>query len=303
MLFGWQLLADTLKTYKEAVRTKDFALSAELFLRPETDAESIRVQAAVLKDAVDAILVTDNQYGQLHLSSLVAAGVLIQNGIDPVLQLSCRNRNRISLLSDLMGAAAIGVTSLLLIRGERVPDGFEPRPKAVLDVNASELIRIATTMKADERLKTLPDFFVGGLVTAHGAKPGWVPEKLHTKIDAGVQFVQMHLCMNVELLRGYMKHLVADRSAQRISMMGSVAILSSAEDARWLRKHRPNVMIPEVLVDRLEHAVDPEEEGIRICAEVLQDLAQIPGIAGANIIASKDLTTIPKAIRQAGLGG
>jgi methylenetetrahydrofolate reductase (NADPH) len=292
-----------LKTYKDAVRTKDFALSAELFLRPETDAESIHAQAAVLRDDVDAILLTDNQYGQLHLSSLVAAGLLIQSGVDAVMQLSCRNRNRISLLSDLMGAAAIGVTSLLLIRGERVPDGFQPRPKAVLDVTASELIRIATTLKADERLKSLPDFFVGGLVTAHGAKPGWVPEKLHKKIDAGVQFVQMHLCMNVNLLREYMKHLVADRSAQRISMMGSVAVISSADDAKWLRKHRANVMIPDTLVERLENASDPEEEGIRICAEVLQELAQIPGIAGANIIASKDLTTIPKAIRLAGFGG
>jgi len=272
-------------------------------LRPETDAESIRAQAAVLKDDVDAILLTDNQYGQLHLSSLAAAGLLIQGGVDAVMQLSCRNRNRISLLSDLMGAAAIGVTSLLLIRGERVPDEFQPRPKAVLDVKAEELIRIATTMKSDERLKSLPDFFVGGLVTAHGAKPGWVPEKLHKKIDAGVQFVQMHLCMNVNLLRAYMKHLVADRSAQRISMMGSVAVISSADDAIWLRKHRPNVMIPDTLVERLENASHPEEEGIRICAEVLQELAQIPGIAGANIIASKDLTTIPKAIRLAGLGG
>lgn len=278
-------------------------MSAELFLRPETDAESIHAQAAVLQDDVDAILLTDNQYGQLHLSSLVAAGLLIQSGVDAVMQLSCRNRNRISLLSDLMGAAAIGVSSLLLIRGERVPDGFQPRPRAVLDVTAEELIRIVTTMKSDERLKSLPDFFVGGLVTAHGAKPGWVPKKLHKKIDAGVQFVQMHLCMNVNLLREYMKHLVADRSAQRISMMGSVAVISSADDAKWLRKHRANVMIPDTLVERLENASDPEEEGIRICAEVLQELAQIPGIAGANIIASKDLTTIPKAIRLAGLGG
>jgi methylenetetrahydrofolate reductase (NADPH) len=292
---------EILKTYKEAVRTRDFAISAELLLRPETDAESIRTQAAVLRNDVDAILLTDNQYGQLHLSTLAAASILLQIGIDPVVQLSCRNRNRISLLSDLMGAAALGVTSLLLVRGERVPDGFEPRPKAVMDVNASELIRIATTMKSDERLKTLPDFFVGGLVTAHGPKPGWVPGKLHKKIEAGLQFVQMHLCMNVNLLRDYMKFLVADRTAQRVSMMGSVAVLSSAEDAKWLRDHRPNVMIPEALVKRLEAATDPQEEGIRICAEVLQELAAIPGIAGANIIATRDLTTIPKAIRLANL--
>ena len=137
----------------------------------------------------------------------------------------------------------IGVTSLLLIRGARVPDGFEPRPKAVLDVSATELIGIATTMKADERLKSLPDFFVGGVVTPHGVKPNWVPRKLQEKIAAGAQFIQMHICMDVDLLRGYMKHLVAGNLIRRVSVMASVAVINSAEDANWLRENRPNVMI------------------------------------------------------------
>ena len=295
------MLGNHLKTFKKAIGKREFSVTAELFLRPETDAVSIREQAGVLADDVDGILLTDNQFGHLHLCTVAAASLLIDIGIDPIVQLSCRNRNRISLLSDLMGAAAIGVTSLLLVRGARVPDGFEPRPKAVLDVTATELIRIATTMKADERLKSLPDFFVGGVVTPHGAKPNWVPRKLQEKIEAGAQFIQMHICMDIDLLRGYMKHLVADKIIRRVSIMASVAVISSAGDARWLRENRPNVMIPDAVIERLEGADDPQKEGIRICAEVLRELATIPGIAGANVIATRDLATIPVAIRMAGI--
>jgi methylenetetrahydrofolate reductase (NADPH) len=290
-----------LKTFKEAIGTRDFSVTAEFYLRPETDAESIREQAGVLADDVDGILLTDNQFGHLHLCTVAAASLLIGIGIDPIVQLSCRNRNRISLLSDLMGAAAIGVTSLLLIQGARVPDGFEPRPKAVLDVSATELIGIATTMKADERLKSLPEFFVGGVVTAHGVKPNWVPRKLQEKIAAGAQFIQMHICMDIDLLRGYMKHLVAGKLIRRVSVMASVAVIESAEDAKWLRENRPNVMIPDAIVKRLECAEDPQNEGIEICAEVLRELTTIPGIAGANVIATRDLATIPAAIRLAGI--
>jgi methylenetetrahydrofolate reductase (NADPH) len=290
-----------LKTFKEAIGTRDFSVTAEFYLRPETDAESIREQAGVLADDVDGILLTDNQFGHLHLCTVAAASLLIGIGVDPIVQLSCRNRNRISLLSDLMGAAAIGVTSLLLIQGARVPDGFEPRPTAVLDVSATELIGIATTMKADERLKSLPDFFVGGVVTPHGIKPNWVPRKLQEKIAAGAQFIQMHICMDTELLRGYMKHLVAGKLIRRVSVMASVAVIESAEDAKWLRKNRPNVMIPDAIVERLERADDPQLEGIKICAEVLRELATIPGIAGANVIATRDLESIPAAIRLAGI--
>ena len=108
-----------MKTFKNAVHTRDFAVTAEIFLRPESDAESIRHQAEVLRDHVDAILLTDNQFGQVHMSTLVAASILMACGVDAIVQLSSRNRNRIALLSDLLGAAALGISSLLLVRGER----------------------------------------------------------------------------------------------------------------------------------------------------------------------------------------
>lgn len=290
-----------MRTFRDAVRSKEFSVSAEIYLRPETDAASIRQQVAVLKDSVDAVLLTDNQYGQLHMSPLAAASILLGCGVDPVVQVTCRNRNRIALLSDLLGAGAIGVTSLLLGAGERAPKGFKPRPKPVLDLKAADLIRTAATLKLDERLRNCPDFFVGGLVTPVAPRSGWKPKKLLDKIDAGAQFVQMHICMDMALLRRYMKHLVERKLLQRTSVIGAVAVLGSAEDARWLRENRPNVQLPEAFVERLNQAGDPESEGIRICAETIRDLQKTPGIDGVNIMAARSLEAIPEVLRAAGL--
>ena len=289
--------------FRDAIYQKDFALTAECFLRPETNAEAIRLQADVLRDSVDAVILTDNQHGQLHMSVLAASRLFLDNGVDPVMQLSCRNRNRIVLLSDLLGAAALGVSSLLLVRGDRVPDGFDPRPKAVFDVDAKELIATATTMNEDERLPSPPAFFIGGVVTPHGPKPGWVPKKLFEKVNAGLNFAVTHLCMDLPLLREYMKHLIGNELTRRIAVIVGTAVLSSAEDALWLRKHRPNAMIPDSLVDRLEKSADPLQEGVAICSEQLAELATIPGVNGANIMASTDLSLVPEAVSAAKLEG
>lgn len=290
-----------MKTFKDAVRTRDFALTAEIFLRPESDADSILLQAALLRDHVDAIMLTDNQFGQLHMSTLVAASILLGSGIDAVVQMTSRNRNRIALLSDLLGAGALGVTSLLLVRGERAPTGFDPKPKAVLDVNAIEFIRVASTVKSDPKLKYCPDFFVGGVITPQLPKPNWKAIRLEEKIDAGAQFIQTHICMNSGLLRGFMKHLVSEGLVKRASFIGAIAAIESADDARWLRNNRPNVMIPDALITRLDNASDPREEGMQICVETLQEMQEIPGMAGASIMATRDLASIPEIIERAGL--
>jgi methylenetetrahydrofolate reductase (NADPH) len=290
-----------LKTFKEAVRNNDFAISAEIYLRPETDSDSLRIQTDILKDSVDGVLLTDNQFGQLHLSTIAAASILLNNGVDPIVQLTSRNRNRIALISDLLGAGALGVTSLLLVAGERAPENLKPRPKPVLDLSAIDLILTANTVKIDEKLTVSPDFLVGGLVTPVMPKPNWKAKQLREKIDAGAQFVQTHICMDIELLRRYLRHLVENKLIQRTSVIGAVAVLADAEDAVWLRDNRPNVMLPDGIVERLQNAADPREEGIRICAETIRAMREIPGMAGVNLMATRDLTAIPEVIREAGL--
>ncbi|MFC1719994.1 methylenetetrahydrofolate reductase [Pseudomonadota bacterium] len=285
-----------MNTFSGAVRTKSFVFSTELFLRPESNAETIAAQTNLLKDHVDGILLTDNQGGRLHLSPLAAASLVMANGADPIVQLSCRNRNRIALLGDLLGLAAIGVSSLVVTKGNRVPEGFNPRPKAVFDIDATELITMACRMTGDECLPHLEDLFVGCIITPHEAQPGWVPEKLAKKADVGAQFAQTHICMDPALMAGYMKHLVAAGLPRRLSIFVSLAVLRSAEDARWLRNNLPNNRIPDEVIQRLEQAHDAEQEGVKICAEQLQQLAEIPGINGAHLIATRELATIGATI-------
>jgi len=282
------------------VRTRDFAIAARIALRPETNAAVIREHADILRDHVDAVLLTDNQFGQIHMSTLAGSALLVQNGVDAIMQLSCRNRNRIALLADLFGAAALGVTSLLLVRGHKVPEEIEPRPKAVLDVSATELIAIAMMMKSDDRLESFPDFFLGGVLAQH-PQAGKVPKKLIENIDAGAQFIQIPICMDIDLLQRYMKHLVANKLIRRVSVMAATAILQSGDDARWLRENRAMVQIPDAIVDRLDRADDPEREGITICIEQLSAIAEVPGISGATIMPGTNLADIPEIVKAAGL--
>ena len=290
-----------MNNFNKSLNTKDFTISSEIFLRPDTNEEAIKIQSDLLKDYVDAILVTDNQSGQLHMSSL-SAGIILKNlGIDPIVNLSCRNRNRISLTSELLGCASLGINNLILTRGEKIPKEVQPRPKAIMDMNATSLISLANQIRNDEKLPSNNDFLIGGVVTPFSPKQGWPAKNLSEKIDAGANFMITHTCLNMELISTYMKRLVATKLLRNMHLIVGIAILKSPEDAKWLRENRPNVMIPADAVERLEKANEPEKEGIKMCAENLRTLAKIPGISGAHIIASNTVLNIPEAITLANL--
>lgn len=291
-----------MKIFRDEIRKRDFVVTAECFLKPETDAESIRYQAETLRDSVDSIVLTDNHFGQPHMSPIAAARLMLDNDVDPIVELSCRNRNRVGLVADMLGACALGVSSLLLVRGRRVPEAITPRPKAVLDLKVDELIATAAALKSDEQLKSTTDFFIGSTVVPHAPEADWVPEKITSNVDAGAQFLLANANMDVRILRDYMSHLVAAKLTRRVTVVVSSLILTSADDARWLRDRRADVRIPDSVVHRLEKASDPREEGLAICAEHLSQLATIPGVSGANIIASTDLAMIPEVIDAADLG-
>lgn len=286
-------------TFRDAVRQKDFSISAELFLQPESNAESLTAQTALLRDHVDGVLLTDNQAGRLHLSTVAAASIVRAAGCDPIVQLSTRNRNRVALFAELLGAAAIGVTSVQLVRGRRVPDGFNPRPKAVLDVDVMELLQIASRMKQEDNLVHLPELFLGSILTVHRPKPDWTPRKLLAKADAGAQFVLSSLSMNTNVVRDFLRPLVAAGVPRRLNVFVTIAVFGSADDARFLRDSRRSHMVPDALIARLDAAADPEAEGIAIAAEQLRALAETPGVRGAHIIATRKLASIPAAIEAA----
>ena len=295
-----------MKTLREALRSEEFTLTAELSLRPGQDANEILKQAQTLGQAADAIQVPDSRHARPHMSNIAVASLLVQNGIDPVVHMNSRDRNRIAFQSDLLGAQGIGVSNLLLMRGSSLPKDHRPRTRGVFDVSAVDMIATAAAIRdgdalAGGQLSGVSKFYIGSVATIFNPETDWEPEKLIEKADAGAQFIQMQLCFDMDVLREYMARLVAAKLLWRFHVLVGLAVLPSADSARRLRKFLPDSIIPASLVQRLEQAGDPEQEGVKICAELLQALSEIPGIAGANLMTPGDPTTIAAAIRASGL--
>ena len=238
-------------SFREALATKDFVVTAELPLTPDATAQSLVDDAGSLEGYVDGILLTDNQYGRPHMAPSAAASILLGSGFDPIVQLSCRNRNRIALLGELLGANAMGVETLMLVRGSALPNSYKPRPKAVMDMGTKELIAAARKINDDESLNSKNTFLIGGTGTVHDPDPDWRPEELTAKVDAGLQLIITQLCHDTGILRNYMDFLVQQKLLRRLNVIVSVAIILSAEVAEWLRGTRRRAIIPEAYIDSL----------------------------------------------------
>ena len=290
-----------LQTFRQAIRTHDFTLSAELKLDSRATPSSIADQGHTLATRVDAVQITDNPVGRVHLSPLVAAAILLKHGIDPVLHMTCRDRNRVALHSDLLGAAALGVTSLLIMRGSKYPKDMTPRVKGVFDWGVNRLIADARAMRSDPDIAEPPDFFIGSTVTAFNPTKGWQPKKISVRADAGIKFVQTQLCFDVDVIKRYMMGLIAAHLLERVSVVIGVAPIPSADIAEWLKANLRGSVVPDATIKRLRRTSDPRREGIRICAELLQQIADIPGVSGASIMSFGDVDSVVQAVDGSGL--
>ena len=288
-------------TFKDALKTKNFVVTAHANLSHAPDAKSLIRQGELLRPHVDAVQLTDNPGAQVHISGVAAASLLLQQGIDPILHMTCRDRNRIALQSDLIGAAALGVTSVLVMRGDRIPDYMRPKVRSVFDTKAQELMAFVRDLRDSEDVPLVSDFFVGAAATIFDPDIGWTPGNLATKCDAGANFVQTQLCFDMEVVRNYMRQMVASQLTHRLYFMMALSPISSAEMAKWLRNSMKGALIPDSIIKRMEQARDPEHEGIEICSELLRELATIPGVSGANLLALGPLESINAAIDASGV--
>ena len=253
-----------------------------------------------LAGSVDGILLTDNEYGQTHMSTSIAAGLLLAKDVDPIVQLSCRNRNRIALLGELLGLRAMGVSSVMLIQGNKVPKEYLPRPKSVMDMHAKELIATASMINDDEKIAGSFHILASG--TVHDPQPGWRSEELHAKTAAGAQTILTQLCFDVELLKRYMQNLAEQRFLHQANVIVSLGTLTDAGTAKMMRDTRRRALIPAETVDRLSQARDPQAEGVAICAELMQQYAEIPGVSGVNLVTAGEIELIGASIDASGLG-
>jgi methylenetetrahydrofolate reductase (NADPH) len=292
---------------ESVLRRGDFALTAETTPPDAGTAGPVVARVACLKGLADAVNVTDGAGARAHMSALAAAAVLAKNGIEPVMQMTLRDRNRLALQADLMGAGALDVRNILCLRGDDVTAGDQPEAKAVFDVDTLTLVRTARAMRDDGVLpagRTVEPklkMFIGVADTPLEPKPGWRPDGLMAKLAAGADFVQTQYCFDVGLLRRYLAALADHGVPDSVFLIIGMGPIASARAARWMNDNLFGVSVPAPIVERLERAADPRAESIRICVDLMQEIAEIPGVAGAHLMAPRAEEAIAEAIDASGL--
>jgi len=295
--------------FARALADGRFVLTAELSPPVSTDPAAFVAAAQPLRGLATAVNVTDGASAKAHLSSLAAAHFLARDGIEPILQMTCRDRNRIALQGDLLGAVALGIRNILVLRGDDPSAGDQPDAKPVFDVGTTAVLAIAHRMRTERSLPSgaaiagsVP-LFLGAAETPIDPPPGWRPEGLIAKADAGADFVQTQFCMDTGVVRRYAARLLELGLTQRVPILIGVAPIPSARSARWMREKLFGTLIPDAIVDRLERAADPKREGRAICVELIRELAAIPGIAGAHVMAPRDHSALADVLAASGVSG
>jgi methylenetetrahydrofolate reductase (NADPH) len=195
------------------------------------------------------------------------------------------------LQSDLLGAAALGIENVLMLRGDDPTAGDQPDTKPVFDLDTQALVTMAAMMRDEGKLPSgralqgRPDFFIGATDSPLDPPPNWVPDKLRAKIEAGAAFMQTQFCMDLDVLTRYLRRLADDGLLERVFFLIGIAPLASAQSAHWMRRNLPGVVISDAIVARMERATDQKAEGWRICVELLQQLSEMNGVAGAHVMA------------------
>jgi len=292
-------------TFEERLRAGRFVLTAEIAPPVSCDAGDLRRKAEKLVGMADAVNVTDGAGARASMSALAAATILSGMGIEPILQITCRDKNRIALQGELMGAAALGIRNLLLLTGDDPKAGDQPDTKPVFDVDSKTLLETARRLRDEGTLPTgrkvagKAAFFLGGADVPIDPPADWKPTALLGKVNSGAQFVQTQFCMDTGIVRRYVGALERAGLTEKLAILIGINPLRSAKSAAWMKSHLFGTIIPDALIKRMEEAADPEREGVRICAELIAELSTIPGVSGAHVMAPGNDAAIPEVISAA----
>jgi len=290
---------------RDKLQAGRFVLTAEVTPPVSTLRADLLAKALPLKGLADAVNVTDGAGARPHLSAITAAGMLLAEGFEPILQLACRDRNRIALQSDLMGAAALGIRNLLILRGDNPQAGDQPEAKGVFDLDSTQLMLTARDLRDKgelppaRRVAGKADFFIGCADNPIDPPPGWTPSGLLAKIEAGAQFAQTQFCMDSGVVARYCARLAESGVAERLHLLIGVAPLKSAKSARWMRDRLFGTVIPDAVIARMEQAADPIAEGEAICLALIEQLARTPGVAGVHVMAPNNDAALPRVLAAA----
>jgi len=296
--------------FERVLRAGAFAVTAELAPPDSADPEDVYRRARVFEGYVDAINATDGSGANCHMSSLAVCALLTRIGHAPVMQISCRDRNRIAIQGDILGGAAMGVCNMLCLTGDGVQAGDHPQAMPVFDLDAISLLDIACNLRDHHRFESGRKISYAPRVLLGAAENPVAPPAEHRalrlakKVAAGAQFVQTQYCFDLERLRVFMRAVEELGVLERAFILVGVGPLRSAKAAEWMRAHVPGMHVPDEIIARLAGASDQAREGRNLCVELIQELHTIKGVSGVHVMAYRQEESVAEVIERSGvLGG
>jgi 5,10-methylenetetrahydrofolate reductase len=306
---------------EKLLRAGHFVVTAEIGPPQSADPEVIRRKARLLRGVVDAANITDNQTAIVRMSSIASAVLALQEGVEPIVQMTCRDRNRLAMQSDLLGAYALGARNLLCLTGDHQSFGNHPTAKNVHDLDSIQFIRMVRDMRDEGRFQcgdeikgVRPRFFIGAAENPFGDPFDFRPYRLMKKVAAGVDFIQTQIILDIPRFREFMKRVVDMGLHEKVYILAGIGPLKSAGAARYMRDKVPGMRVRDEYVERMEAAVAGipkedkkarkeawEREGIRIAIEQIQEIREIPGVAGVHIMAIEWEEAVRPIVEGAGL--
>jgi len=276
---------------ERVLRSGRFAITAELNPPDSADPQDVYEAARPLGEVADAINATDASGANCHMSSLGISALLVSAGYGPVLQVSCRDRNRIAIQGDVLGASALGVHNVLCLTGDDVSAGDQPGAKPVFDFDSISLLRTLRTLRDDavflsgRKITTPPKLFLGAAENPCVEPLEWRADRLGKKIDAGADFIQTNLIYDMPRFERFMERVRELGLHRRAYILAGVGLLTSAKGARWMRSRVPGIHIPDAVIERMEMASNPVEEGKQISVELIKQVREIEGVSGVHVMA------------------
>ncbi len=293
--------------FRRTLESGHFAVTAEITPPRGASLEVLTACARDLAPVVCAMNLTDGAGARVRVSSVAAAIHVKQLGFEPILQMTCRDRNRIAIQADLLGAAAFGVENVLVLSGDSIEAGDDPAAKPVFDLDARGLLAAVhalsvkgTTLSGAE-LDTPARFFPGAADIPFEPGSGWTTDGLKAKKAAGARFVQTQFCFDMDLLERYTRLLRDEGVLDGLYLLVGLGPLRSADAARWMRDRLPGTVIPDGIIRRMQAARDPRQEGVIICAELMRAAREIEGVAGVHLMAPGHHLAIVEAVQLAGI--
>jgi methylenetetrahydrofolate reductase (NADPH) len=295
--------------FERILRAGHFTLTTEIAPPDSADPNEVLKRAAQFDGYVDAINATDGSGANCHMSSLAVCALLTRAGYSPIIQISCRDRNRIAIQGDVLGASALGVCSVLCLSGDDVSVGDHPEAKPVFDLDSVSLLSTIKTLRDDRRflsgrpLDQGPRLFLGAAINPFAPPINSRVHHFAKKVEAGAQFAQSQYCFDIDIARAFMAQARDLGLTENCFTLMGVGVLASAKTARWLRSSIPGVHIPESIIRRLEQAEKPKAEGRAIAIEMTQQLAEINGVSGIHLMAYKQEEWVGEIVTKSGVLG